>query len=138
MANYRSAESIRGAMGVVAVLASIAVCLACTRGAEDLRDQVAQQVVKVAAAESSLVKEQALLKIRQDSLEARIKASVALGMVLQTKFTRDPGERYRKWFRLYREYEMYDMEWVNIPYYAWAPVETYLLRDEEKKSGGTP
>lgn len=56
-------------------------------------------------------------------------STVALGMVLESKFTREPGEKYRKWFSLYSEYKFYDMEWINIPYFAWDPVETYLMKD---------
>jgi len=52
---------------------------------------------------------------------------VPLGLVLQTKLREDPGELYRTWFGIYRDYAFYDMEWVNIPYYG--GVETYLLRD---------
>ena len=54
---------------------------------------------------------------------------VALGMVLETKFTMDPGDSYRKWFALYSDYRFYEMEWVNIALLPWETVETYLLRD---------
>ena len=61
--------------------------------------------------------------------DADFASTVALGMVLETKFRVDPGERYRKWFDLYTEYKFYKMEWVNIPYFPWNPLETYLMRD---------
>lgn len=61
--------------------------------------------------------------------DADFASTVALGMVLETKLTMEPGETYHKWFRLYREYGFYDMEWVNIPHLAWEPVEIYLVRD---------
>jgi alpha-galactosidase len=52
---------------------------------------------------------------------------VPLGLVLQTKLRGDPGELYRTWFALYRDYRFFDMEWVDIPYFG--GVERYLLRD---------
>ena len=61
--------------------------------------------------------------------DADFASTVALGMVLETKFRVDPGERYRKWFALYSQYKFYQMEWVNIPYFPWNPVETYLMKD---------
>ncbi len=56
-------------------------------------------------------------------------STVALGMVLETKFTRDPGDRYRKWFGLYADYRFYEMKWINIPYVPGETVETYLMQD---------
>jgi hypothetical protein len=61
--------------------------------------------------------------------DADFASAVALGMVLETKFRVDPGERYRKWFELYSQYEFYQMEWINIAYFEWKPVETYLMKD---------
>ncbi len=59
--------------------------------------------------------------------DADFASVVALGMVLETKFTQDPGDRYRKWFALYSDYRFYDMEWINTSFFSWKPVETYLL-----------
>ena len=56
-------------------------------------------------------------------------SSVALGMVLETKLTRDPGALYRRWFAIYEDFGFYRMEWVNIPFFSWDPVEQYLLKD---------
>lgn len=57
---------------------------------------------------------------------------VPLGMVLQTKFRRDPGDLYRKWFKIYNQYKFYEMQWVNVPYTG-GPIETYLMqRDDER------
>ncbi|MEW6368420.1 MAG: alpha-galactosidase [Acidobacteriota bacterium] len=55
-------------------------------------------------------------------------STVALGMVLETKCRIDPGSRYRRWFQAYREHKFYEMEWINVPYYSWKRIETYLLR----------
>lgn len=55
---------------------------------------------------------------------------VPLGMVLQTKFSRDPGKLYDKWFGIYRRYKFYDMQWVNVPDFG-GGIETYLMRDGE-------
>lgn len=57
---------------------------------------------------------------------------VPLGMVLQTKFRRDPGALYRKWFRIYNQYKFHEMQWINVPYTG-GPIETYLVqRDDER------
>ncbi|MBI4701943.1 MAG: alpha-galactosidase [Deltaproteobacteria bacterium] len=61
--------------------------------------------------------------------DADFASVVALGMVLESKLTRDPGPRYRRWFQLYRDLQLYRMEWINIPYFSWAPLESYLMRD---------
>lgn len=53
---------------------------------------------------------------------------VPLGMVIQTKFKRDPGTLYQKWFDLYAQYKFYKKEWVNIPLEL-GSLETYLMRD---------
>ena len=55
--------------------------------------------------------------------DADFASVVALGMVLQTKFTLDPGDRYRIWFQLYREHKLYEANWVNLPYFAWHEIE---------------
>ena len=80
MAKYRRPGATRQPSAILAVLAALALFLACTQGAEDLKVQVAQQRTKVSAADSSLVKEQARLKVMQDSLETRVKHNVSIGM----------------------------------------------------------
>ena len=53
---------------------------------------------------------------------------VPLGMVLQTKFRQPPGAHYARWFKIYKGYKFYRMQWVNIPLLAGQP-EAYLLQD---------
>ncbi|MEA1948305.1 MAG: alpha-galactosidase [Thermodesulfobacteriota bacterium] len=56
---------------------------------------------------------------------------VPLGMVLQTKFRRNPGSFYRKWFEIYHKYRFYQMKWVNIPLIP-GRLEQYLMRCGEE------
>ncbi|MFH0867071.1 MAG: T9SS type A sorting domain-containing protein, partial [Bacteroidota bacterium] len=53
---------------------------------------------------------------------------VPLGMVLETKFKKDPGALYQKWFGLYDQYKFYKKAWVNIPLEL-GTLETYLMSD---------
>ena len=53
---------------------------------------------------------------------------VPLGMVLETKFRQDPGQHYRKWFKIYNRYRFHQMEWINIPL-RHNQLETYLMKD---------
>lgn len=61
--------------------------------------------------------------------DADFASSIALGMVYQTKFSIDPGTRYKKWVDIYNKYRFYKMKWVNVPFYN-DPVECYLLTND--------
>eukprot|EP00123_Amoebidium_parasiticum_P015350 comp22921_c0_seq2/m.36278 comp22921_c0_seq2/g.36278 ORF comp22921_c0_seq2/g.36278 comp22921_c0_seq2/m.36278 type:complete len:293 (-) comp22921_c0_seq2:892-1770(-) len=57
---------------------------------------------------------------------------IALGLVPETKFNRDPRkdtDKYKFWFNLYNKYQFGRMQWLNVPYFPWAAFETYCLRD---------
>ncbi len=55
-------------------------------------------------------------------------SEVALGMVLETKFLVDPGANYKTWFDIYTVNKIYQMEWVNVPFYGTYP-ERYIRKN---------
>lgn len=62
--------------------------------------------------------------------DADLASQVALGMVLETKFTRDPGKNYERWFKIFHEKKFVSMEWINVPFFGEYP-ERYIMKSND-------